>query len=336
MNERKKQRVLIIAEAGVNHNGSIQRAKQMIESAKKCGADIVKFQTANVNSLVSKYAQMANYQKKNIGKEESQKEMLDKLILPFESFLELKSHCDTVGIQFLSTPFDIESIQFLNELVPFWKIPSGEITNYPYLVEIGKTGKLVILSTGMSEMEEIAAAITLLKENGTKEITLLHCNTQYPTPYADVNLRAMKTLKDTFHLPTGYSDHTEGIEIPIAAVSMGAEVIEKHFTLDKSLPGPDHKASLEPDELQAMVKAIRNVEIAMGNGVKTVSRSEKENLNIARKSIIAASNICRGELFTEKNLTTKRPGNGISPMRWNEVLGNRAKRDFAEDELIEL
>lgn len=336
MNERKKQRVLIIAEVGVNHNGSIQRAKQMIESAKKCGADIVKFQTANVNSLVSKYAQMANYQKKNIGKEESQKEMLDKLILPFESFLELKSHCDTVGIQFLSTPFDIESIQFLNELVPFWKIPSGEITNYPYLVEIGKTGKQVILSTGMSEMEEIAAAITLLKENGTKEITLLHCNTQYPTPYADVNLRAMKTLKDTFHLPTGYSDHTEGIEIPIAAVSMGAEVIEKHFTLDRSLPGPDHKASLEPDELQAMVKAIRNVEIAMGNGVKTVSRSEKENLNIARKSIIAAANICRGELFTEKNLTTKRPGNGISPMRWNEVLGNRAKRDFAEDELIEL
>lgn len=336
MNERKKQRVLIIAEAGVNHNGSIQRAKQMIESAKKCGADIVKFQTANVNSLVSQYAQMANYQKKNIGKEESQKEMLDKLILPFESFLELKSHCDTVGIQFLSTPFDIESIQFLNELVPFWKIPSGEITNYPYLVEIGKTGKQVILSTGMSEMEEIAAAITLLKENGTKEITLLHCNTQYPTPYADVNLRAMKTLKDTFHLPTGYSDHTEGIEIPIAAVSMGAEVIEKHFTLDRSLPGPDHKASLEPDELQAMVKAIRNVEIAMGDGVKTVSRSEKENLNIARKSIIAAVNICWGELFTEKNLTTKRPGNGISPMRWNEVIGNRAKRDFQEDELIEL
>ena len=336
MNERKKQRVLIIAEAGVNHNGSIQRAKQMIESAKKCGADIVKFQTANVNSLVSQYAQMANYQKKNIGKEESQKEMLDKLILPFESFLELKSHCDTVGIQFLSTPFDIESIQFLNELVPFWKIPSGEITNYPYLVEIGKTGKQVILSTGMSEMEEIAAAITLLKENGTKEITLLHCNTQYPTPYADVNLRAMKTLKDTFHLPTGYSDHTEGIEIPIAAVSMGAEVIEKHFTLDRSLPGPDHKASLEPDELQAMVKAIRNVEIAMGDGVKTVSRSEKENLNIARKSIIAAVNICWGELFTEKNLTTKRPGNGISPMRWNEVIGNRAKRDFLEDELIEL
>lgn len=336
MNKRNKQHVLIIAEAGVNHNGSVQKAKQLIESAKKCGADIVKFQTANVNSLVSKYAQMANYQKKNIGKEESQKEMLDKLILPFESFLELKSHCDAVGIQFLSTPFDIESIQFLNELVPFWKIPSGEITNYPYLVEIGKTGKSVILSTGMSEMEEIAAAITLLKENGTKEITLLHCNTQYPTPYADVNLRAMETLKETFHLPTGYSDHTAGIEIPIAAVSMGAEVIEKHFTLDRSLPGPDHKASLEPDELQAMVKAIRNVEIAMGDGVKTVSRSEKENLNIARKSIIAAANICRGELFTEKNLTTKRPGNGISPMRWNEVIGNRAKRDFLEDELIEL
>ncbi len=336
MNERKKQRVLIIAEAGVNHNGSVQRSKQMIESAKKCGADIVKFQTVNVNSLVSKYAQMADYQKKNTGKEESQKEMLDKLILPFEAFLELKSYCDTVGIQFLSTPFDIESIQFLNEMVPFWKIPSGEITNYPYLVEIGKTGKPVILSTGMSEMEEIAAAITLLKENGTKELTLLHCNTQYPTPYADVNLRAMKTLRETFHLPTGYSDHTAGIEIPIAATAMGAEVIEKHFTLDRSLPGPDHKASLEPDELQAMVKAIRNVEIAIGDGVKTVSRSEKENLNIARKSIIAAANICRGEIFTEKNLTTKRPGNGISPMRWNEVIGNKAKRDFAEDELIEL
>lgn len=336
MNGIKKKRVLIIAEAGVNHNGNIQRAKQMINAAKECGADIVKFQTADVNSLVSKHAQMADYQRKNTGKMESQKDMLDKLILPFEAFLELKDCCDAVGIQFLSTPFDMQSIYFLKGMVPFWKIPSGEVTNYPYLVEIGKTKKPVILSTGMSEMIEIDEAVTLLKQNGTKEITLLHCNTQYPTPYADVNLRAMKTLKETFQLPIGYSDHTTGMEVPIAAVAMGAEVIEKHFTLDRLLPGPDHKASLEPEELKAMVQAIRNTEAALGNGIKTVSKSEKENLDIARKSIIAAVHISKGEMFTEKNLTTKRPGNGVSPMRWNEVLGQWAKRDFMEDELIEL
>lgn len=336
MFKSKKRKVLIIAEVGVNHNGSLERAKKMIDIARECGTDIVKFQTAIVNKLVSQCALMADYQKKNTGIDESQKEMLNRLTLPYEAFLELKDYSDSVGIQFLSTPFDIESIHFLEKLVPFWKIPSGEITNYPYLVEIGKTGKPVILSTGMSELAEIDAAVALLKENGTKEITLLHCNTQYPTPYTDVNLKAMLTLSEKFQLPVGYSDHTEGIEVPIAAVAMGAEVIEKHFTMSRSLPGPDQKASLEPDELKAMVQAIRNIEIAMGDGRKTVSQSEKENLNIARKSIIAATNICQGEIFTEKNLTTKRPGNGISPMKWKEVIGQKAIRDFAEDELIEL
>lgn len=329
-------KTLIIAEAGVNHNGDLQMAKQLVDQAKAAGADIVKFQTAKLGSLVSKYAGMADYQKKNTGHVESQKEMLQKLLLPYEDFICLSEYCKEVGIGFLSTPFDVESIHFLEELVPFWKVPSGEITNYPYLVEIGKTKKQVILSTGMCEISEIDDAVTVLKENGTTDLTLLHCNTQYPTPYRDVNLRAMETLRKRYHVEVGYSDHTQGIEVPIAAVARGAVVIEKHFTLDRNLPGPDHKASLEPEELKTMVQSIRNIELALGSAEKKVSPSEKENLTVARKSIVAAREIKKGELLGEDNLTTKRPGNGISPMKWNEVIGTYAVKDFKEDELIVL
>lgn len=327
---------LIIAEAGVNHNGDLKLAKKLADAAKDCGADIVKFQTAKLDSLVSKRAQMAAYQKENTGKAESQKEMLARLLLKEEDFVELAQYCETAGIQFLSAPFDIESIHFLNDLVGFWKVPSGEITNLPYLIEIAKTKKPVVMSTGMSDMDEIHAAVSVLKKYGTTEISLLHCNTQYPTPYEDVNLRAMATLQEEFQVPIGYSDHTPGIEIPIAAVAMGATIIEKHFTLDKHMEGPDHKASLEPKELKAMIRAIRNIEKAMGSGEKTASPSEIANRDVARKSIIAGRNIQKGELLTEENITTKRPGNGVSPMRWFEALGTRALRDFEEDELIEL
>lgn len=331
-------KVLIIAEAGVNHNGDIQIAKRLIDVAKECGVDIVKFQTSKLNSLVSRYAQMAEYQKVNIGKEESQKEMLSKLVLPFEDYLLLSDYCDEVGIEFLSTPFDIDSITFLSNYVKIWKVPSGEITNYPYLIQIAKTQKPIILSTGMSTMEEIEDVISVLETNGVdkSQITILHCNTEYPTPMRDVNLRAMQTIKDTFGVNVGYSDHTQGIEVPIAAVAMGATVIEKHFTLDRNMEGPDHKASLEPNELEAMVKAIRNIEQALGDGEKKVTESESKNIAIARKSIVAAKDISKGEILTEQNITTKRPGNGISPMRWEEVLGTRAIRDFSEDELIEI
>ena len=327
-------KTLIIAEAGVNHNGDLQMAKQLVDQAKAAGADIVKFQTAKLGSLVSKYAGMADYQKKNTGHVESQKEMLQKLLLPYEDFICLSEYCKEVGIEFLSTPFDLESIHFLEDLVPFWKVPSGEITNYPYLVEIGKTKKPVILSTGMCEIPEIDDSVAVLKENGTTDLTLLHCNTQYPTPYEDVNLNAMETLRKRYHVNVGYSDHTKGIEVPVAAVALGAVVIEKHFTLDRNLPGPDHKASFEPEELRAMVRAIRNIELALGSPEKKVSPSEKENLSVARKSIVAAKEIKKGELLGEDNLTTKRPGNGISPMKWNEIIGTYAVKDFKEDELI--
>ncbi len=327
---------LIIAEAGVNHNGSMELARQLIDVAKESGADIVKFQTAKADSLVSKHAAMAEYQKRNIGEETSQKEMLQKLLLGFESFIGLKNYCDEVGMGFLSTPFDIESIRFLNELQDFWKIPSGEITNYPYLVEIARTNKPVIMSTGMSTLEEIQEAVALLRSNGTNDIRLLHCNTQYPTPFKDVNLSAMRTIEEVTGCKCGYSDHTLGIEVPIAAVAMGATVIEKHFTLDRTMEGPDHKASLEPKELKEMVSAIRNIEVAIGNGEKKVSDSERENLTVARKSIVAKRKIQRGEVFTEENLTTKRPGNGINPMKWNDILGTVAKRAFDEDECIEV
>lgn len=329
-------KTLIIAEAGVNHNGDLQMAKQLVDQAKATGADIVKFQTAKLGSLVSKYAGMADYQKKNTGHVESQKEMLQKLLLPYEDFICLSGYCKEVGIGFLSTPFDVESIHFLEELVPFWKVPSGEITNYPYLVEIGKSKKPVILSTGMCEIPEIDDAVAVLKENGTTDLILLHCNTQYPTPYEDVNLRAMETLRKRYHVEVGYSDHTQGIEVPIAAVARGAVVIEKHFTLDRNLPGPDHKASIEPEELRTMVRAIRNIELALGSPEKKVSPSEKGNLSVARKSIVAAREIKKGELLGGDNLTTKRPGNGISPMKWNEVIGTYAVKDFKEDELIVL
>lgn len=328
--------ILIIAEAGVNHNGSLETAKKLVDAAKESGADIVKFQTAKLEALASRHAPMAEYQKENMGKEGSQYDMLKKLLLSFDDFMELAGYCTERKIQFLSTPFDIESIWFLNDMVPFWKIPSGEITNLPNLIEIAKTGKRVILSTGMCDINDIEAAMKVLYEYGTRDITLLHCNTQYPTPYEDVNLKAMNTLADLFHVPVGYSDHTEGIEVSIAAAAMGAAVIEKHFTLDKTMEGPDHKASLEPDELKHLVDAIRNVEVAMGTGVKAPTDSEKKNIAIARKSIVASRSVVKGETFSEENITVKRPGNGISPMKWFEVLGKRAKRDFEEDELIEL
>ena len=329
-------RVLIIVEAGVNHNGDVGIAKKLVDEAKQCGADVVKFQTFNPNKLASKHAVMANYQKENLGVEESQKSMLEKLTLKLDEYIELAEYCKEIGIQFLSTPFEIDSIRFLNKLQDMWKIPSGEITNYPYLVEIARTGKDVILSTGMSTLNEVEAAVTLLRKYKSGEITLLHCTTNYPTPMADVNLRAMLTLRDHCGCPIGYSDHTRGIEVPIAAVAMGATVIEKHFTLDRNMEGPDHKARLEPGELAAMVMAIRNIEEAMGDGIKTPSDSEKANIAVVRKSIIASKAIKAGELLSTDNLITKRPGTGINPMRWNEVIGTKAIRDFEEDELIEL
>ncbi len=330
------QKTLIIAEAGINHNGSLETAKRLVDVAKASGADIVKFQTARLDSLVSKFAPMAEYQKKNIGKEDSQKEMLRKLLLSYDAFYELADYCKNMGIIFLSTPFDIESIHFLDGIQDIWKVPSGEITNYPYLAEIGKTRKKVILSTGMAILSEIEAAINVLKLNGTTDITILHCTTEYPASIEDVNLKAMNTLKDTFGCAVGYSDHTQGIEIPIAAVALGAVVIEKHFTLSRSLPGPDHKASLEPEELKAMVYGIRKVEIALGTGEKHVSKAELRNRTVARKSIVALKHINKGELLSEENITTKRPGTGVNPMKWPEILGTRASRDFEEDELIEI
>lgn len=331
------KKTLIIAEAGVNHNGSVILAHQMIDAAYSAGADIVKFQTGQPELVISKFAEKAAYQKRTTGTAESQLEMCKKLSLRYEAYQELKEHCANIGIQFLSTPFDINSIEFLEELgCTMWKIPSGEITNLPYLIKIAETRKPIVLSTGMSTLEEISDAIAVLNGHGAGEITLLHCTTEYPAPIEDVNLRAMETMRQKFGLKVGYSDHTQGIEIPIAAVAMGAYVIEKHFTLDRNMEGPDHKASLEPDELAAMVKAIRNVERALGDGIKTPSPSEIKNIPIARKSIVAKKKILKGELLTEENITTKRPGNGISPMRWNDVLGTRAVRDFCEDELIEI
>lgn len=329
-------RTLIIAEAGVNHNGSLERAKKLVEVAKECGADIIKFQTAKLDSLVSKIAKMADYQKANTGVVESQKEMLRKLLLSFEDFVELADYCTEVGIQFLSTPFDIESVKFLNTMQDIWKVPSGEITNYPYLVEIAKTKKEVILSTGMATLDEIGDAVRVLKENGTPDITILHCTTEYPAPISEVNLNAMGMLKEKFGYPVGYSDHTQGIEIDLAAAALGATVIEKHFTLDKNLPGPDHKASLEPAELKAMVEGIRKIELALGVPEKQPSQIELKNRAVARKSIVAAKNIKKGEVLTEANITTKRPGNGLSPMKWLDVIGTKAVRDFEEDELIEV
>lgn len=328
--------VKIIAEAGVNHNGSLALAKQMVDAAAETGADYIKFQTFVPDKLVSRFAQKADYQKKNTGSGESQLEMLEKLALTQNDFIELNRYCRKKQTGFLSTPFDLESIDFLNTFdMDFWKLPSGEITNLPYLEKIGRTKKPVVMSTGMSSLQEVKDAVEVLRKSGTEEITLLHCNTQYPTPVQDVNLRAMQTLEKELHLPVGYSDHTQGIEIPIAAAAMNACVIEKHFTLDRSMEGPDHKASLEPGELKAMVQAVRNVELALGNGRKEPSPSERANISVVRKSIVAKCSIKKGDTFTEENLTVKRPGNGISPMHWHEMIGKQAKRDFAEDEPVE-
>lgn len=328
--------VYIIAEAGVNHNGSYDLACKLVDAAKEAGADCIKFQTFKAENMVSHNARKAVYQKKMTGGG-SQQDMLKKLELSYEAFLSLKTYCDKVGICFLSTPFDFESIDFLNSIdMPFWKIPSGEVTNLPYLISLAKTGKPVVMSTGMCEMTEIGTAIKWLRGNGTREIKLLHCNTEYPTPFEDVNLLAMQTMRDTFGLEVGYSDHTNGIEVPIAAVALGATIIEKHFTLDHNMQGPDHRASLEPDELAEMVKKTRNIEKAFGNGNKTPSASEKKNIIIARKSIVAKKDIMVGEELSKENITVKRPGTGISPMKWFEVLGTKAIREFKEDELIEL
>lgn len=331
------KKTFIIAEAGVNHNGDIELAKKMIDKAIESGVDAIKFQTFISEQVVSKYAKKAEYQNRNTSKAESQLEMVKKLELSFDDFIKLKDYCNFKGIEFLSTAFDFDSIDFLDSLgMRIWKIPSGEITNLLYLIKIAKMQKPIILSTGMSTIDEIEKAIFVLKTNGCGDITLLHCTTEYPAPYTDVNLKAMDTLKQKFNVKVGYSDHTRGIEIPIAAVAMGAQVIEKHFTLDRNMEGPDHKASLEPDELKAMVKSIRNVELAIGSGEKKPVESELKNIAIARKSITAKCCINKGEIFTEDNITVKRPGNGISPMQWFNVIGQSAVRDFEEDELIEI
>ena len=346
-------RVLIIAEAGVNHNGSIEIAKQMVDKAVEAGVDIIKFQTFKSEKLVSKAARQAEYQQRNIGKQgEGQLEMLKKLELSKQDHEELIAYCNKKGIRFFSTAFDMESIDYLHSLnMGLWKIPSGEITNYPYLRKIASYGESIILSTGMCELSDIKAAVNVINkfwpkansqrptansQQPTANITILHCNTEYPTPYQDVNLKAMLEIAETFKVKFGYSDHTQGIEVPIAAVALGASVIEKHFTLDKTMEGPDHKASLEPEELKAMVQAIRHIEQALGTGHKTISESERKNIEIARKSIVAACPIKAGELLTEGNLTVKRPGSGISPMRWNEVIGTFAVKEFEEEEPIVL
>jgi len=332
-------RTFIIAEAGVNHNGFLAIAKKLVDSASDAGADAIKFQTFNAEKMVSIYAPKAEYQKKTTGTNESQLEMLRKLELDENAHKELFDYCKQKNILFMSTPFDLESISLLNKLgLEIFKIPSGEITNLPYLREIGSLKKRVILSTGMAEMEEIKNAVDIITESGTpkENITVLHCNTEYPSPYEDVNLLAMLTIKEVFNVHIGYSDHTIGIEIPIAATALGATIIEKHFTLDKNMEGPDHKASLDPDELTVMVRSIRNIEKALGNGIKKPSPSELKNRVIARKSIVAYKDIIQGEVFSCENLTVKRPGTGINPMKWDSILGKTARRDFKKDEVIEI
>lgn len=331
--------MLIIAEAGVNHNGSLETACRLIDTAVEAGADIVKFQTFTADANISKGAEKAAYQKETTDIYESQYEMVKKLELDRDAHVELVDYCEQKGIEFLSSPFDHDSIDLLYELgLKRFKIPSGEITNLPYLRHIGKYGKPIILSTGMATLEEIESALGILEEASTvrEKITVLHCNTEYPSPMVDVNLKAMLTIRDKLRVQVGYSDHTLGIEVPIAAVALGATIIEKHFTLDRTLPGPDHRASLEPDELEEMVKEIRNIEQALGDGIKRPSPSEQKNIPIARKSIVAARNIQKGESFTEENLAIKRPGIGISPMRWDKLVGRVAEKDYKVDELIEI
>lgn len=334
------QKVIIIAEAGVNHNGSMEIAKQLVDAAALAGVDYVKFQTFKADKLVSKIALKADYQKINMKfEDDSQYEMLKKLELTPSQHIELIKYCKSKNVSFFSTAFDLESIEFLSTLnLGLWKIPSGEITNYPYLKQIAQKNEEVILSTGMCELVDIQNALDVLLKFGIKkeQISILHCNTEYPTPMEDVNLNAMKTMSEKFGVKVGYSDHTQGIEVPIAAVALGACIIEKHFTLDRNMEGPDHKASLEPEELKDMVKAIRNIEKAVGSEEKKVSISEKKNIVVARKSIVAATMINKGELFTEDNLTVKRPGDGLSPMLWESILGLEANKDYQVDDKIEL
>lgn len=334
-----KKKTLIIAEAGVNHNGDLDRARHLIEAAADAGADLVKFQTFNADRLVTRDAVKAKYQTQTTDREESQHGMLRRLELSIDMHKDLIAHCRKRNIGFFSTAFDLESVDLLVELgQDHFKIPSGEITNLPYLRRIGELGQSVILSTGMASLGDIEAALEVLEHAGTsrENITVLHCTTEYPTPMEDVNLRAMQSIARAFDVEVGYSDHTKGIEVAIAAVAMGASVIEKHFTLDRNLPGPDHKASLEPAELKSMVVAIRNIEIALGDGIKRLSSSEAGNRPVMRKSLVSSQAISAGEVFTASNITVKRPGTGISPMRWDEVVGRKASRDFAADELIEL
>jgi N,N'-diacetyllegionaminate synthase len=333
-------KVYIIAEAGINHNGDLKTAYRLIDAAKKAGVDAVKFQTFTAKNTISKFAPKADYQIESTDTEESQYEMIKKFELSKENHAKLMKYCNNKGIEFLSTPFDLESIDLLDDLgVKKFKIPSGEITNLPYIRSLSKKNKPLIISTGMANLSEIEQALDIVTLNGLlrKDVTILHCNTEYPTPIDDVNLNAMRTIKHAFPgVKVGYSDHTLGLEVPIAATALGATVIEKHFTLDKTMDGPDHKTSLEPDELKAMVEAIRNIESAMGNGIKQASNSELKNKPIARKSIVANSVIKKGDIYTDKNLAVKRPGNGISPMRWDDILGRKAIHEFKEDELIEI
>lgn len=336
---KAKQNIFIIAEAGVNHNGNPETALRLIDAAAEAGADAVKFQTFKAELVVTKDAGKAEYQKSSVPGGDSQLDMIRGLELDGETHHALADHCREKGILFLSTPFDLPSIDLLDSMgLELFKIPSGEITNLPYLRKVGALGKRLVMSTGMADIDEIGAALDVLTKAGTPmdRITVLHCNTEYPTPMEDVNLTAMLTIGQTFPgVEIGYSDHTLGIEIPVAAAALGARVIEKHFTLDKTMDGPDHKASLEPDELKAMVRAVRNIEKALGHGKKQASKSEAKNKPIARKSIVAAQDINKGEIFSEKNLTVKRPGTGVNPMRWDEILGQKAQRDYRADELID-
>ncbi|WP_424493697.1 N-acetylneuraminate synthase [Salinimicrobium sp. GXAS 041] len=333
-------KVIIIAEAGVNHNGSLENAKKLVEVAATAGADFVKFQTFKTELNLTREAKKAGYQEKSTGKEESQYDMVKKLELSFKDFSEIKKCCDDKGIGFLSTGFDAPSLEFLDSMNPaFFKIPSGEITNLPYLRKVASFGREVVMSTGMADINEVKRAFNILQKEGLKkeQISIVHCNTEYPTPMEDVNLQAMLHIRNELDVRIGYSDHTLGIEVPIAAVALKAKLIEKHFTLDKSMPGPDHAASLEPDELRKMISAIRNIEKALsGSGIKEPSLSEMKNKEVARKSIVAAKKIRKGDIFSKENLCVKRPGTGLNPMRWDEVEGKLATRNFDEDELIEL
>ena len=332
-------RVIVIAEAGQNHNGKLKLAYKLVDVAKECGADFIKFQTSIPKLHISKFAKKANYQIKNWKTHGNQLQMLEKISLVYNDFKKIKKYCDKKKIEFLSTPFDLNSVDFLKSFnMKYFKIPSGDITNLPHLTKVAKLKKKVILSTGMANLDEIKKALKVLISNGTakKNITVLQCNTEYPTPLKDANVRAMLTIKKKFKIKVGYSDHTEGIESSLAAAALGASVIEKHITLDKNLQGPDHKASINPRELKKMIQGIRKITIALGNGIKKISPSEKKNIRIARTSIVAANEIKKGEKFTNRNLAIKRPGNGISPMKLFKVIGKTAKKNFMEDELIRI